>query len=77
MRRIMNNARYGWIAGGSVLVLSGCDPTVRGTVLGGVEGAATVLTTSFVQAFFESLVAEDEGDPTIVKAMDPSDVIFT
>ena len=56
-------------ASGSLFGLSGCDPTVRDTVLSGVESASTVLTTTFLQAFFESLVAEDEGAATIVKAV--------
>jgi len=53
---------------GGLFVLSGCDPTVRDTVLAGVEGASTVLATTFLQAFFESLIATDEGAATIVRA---------
>ncbi len=56
-------------ATGSLFVLSGCDPTVRDTVLSGVQSSATVLTTTFLQAFFESLAAQDEGTATIVKAV--------
>jgi hypothetical protein len=62
---------------GGLLVLSGCDPTVRDTVLAGVEGASTVLSTTFLQAFFESLVAQDEGAATIVRAAVETAQIFT
>jgi hypothetical protein len=58
------------VSGGGLLVLSGCDPTVRDTVLSGVEGATTTLITTFIQAFFESVLApEDEGTVTTVKAI--------
>ena len=58
------------VSGGSLLVLSGCDPTVRDTVLSGVEGATTTLITTFIQAFFESVLSpEDEGTVTTVKAI--------
>jgi hypothetical protein len=58
------------VSGGSLLVLSGCDPTVRDTVLAGLQGATTTLVTTFIQAFFESVLApEDEGTVTTVKAI--------
>ncbi len=58
------------VSGGSLLALSGCDPTVRETVLTGVEGATTTLITTFIRAFFESVLApEDEGTVTTVKAI--------
>ncbi len=69
MRGLLQRGRIGLVAaslGGSVLVLEGCDPNVRTTVLSGVEGASTTLMTTVIQAFFESLLAQDEGDPTIV-----------
>lgn len=50
--------------GSGVFVLTGCDPTVRDTVLGGVEGAASSLSTTFIQAFFESL-AKDPNSSTL------------
>jgi hypothetical protein len=56
-------------AGGSVLVLEGCDMNVRDTVLGGLEGASNALATTFIQAFFESLLTQDEGGPATVKAI--------
>lgn len=51
-------------ASGGMFVLTGCDPTVRDTVLGGVEGAASSLSTTFIQAFFESL-AKDPNSSTL------------
>lgn len=58
------------VSGGSLLVLSGCDPTVRDTVLGGVESATTTILTTFIQAFFQTVLApEDEGTVTTVKAI--------
>src|SRR5262245_8404876 len=53
-----------WTFGGSVLVLQGCDPGVRDTVLGGVESAGTTLATTFIQAFFQSLTAPDDNNTT-------------
>ncbi len=52
-------------AGGSLLVIDGCNPNVRDTVLAGVQSAATGLSTTFIQAFFEGL---EEDDQIIVKA---------
>lgn len=51
-------------ASGGLFVLAGCDPTVRDTVLGGVEGASAALSTTFIQAFFESL-AKDPNSSTL------------
>lgn len=54
-----------WLAAvsvGSPLVLSGCDPQVRDTVLGGVQGASQTLLSTFVQAFFESLTPKEDED---------------
>lgn len=57
------------ISGGGLLALGGCDPTVRETVLGGVESATTTLLTTFITAFFETvLAADEEGTATTVKA---------
>lgn len=70
MRRMFFRAQK-WVllsAAGSTFVLSGCDANVRDTVLAGVESASTVLTTTFLQAFFESLTPADEGAATVVKA---------
>ncbi|MBU0641235.1 MAG: hypothetical protein KKB50_20445 [Planctomycetes bacterium] len=71
MRGLLNRSRF-WLftmmAGGSLFVLEGCDPNVRDTILAGVESSATLLFTTFVQAFFESLTA-DEGTLSTVKAV--------
>lgn len=58
------------VSGGGLLVLEGCDPVVRETILTGVGGAATSLTSTFIQAFFESLMQTDEETQgTTVKAI--------
>lgn len=55
---------------GGLFVLSGCDPTVRDTVLTGVESATTTLVTTFVTAFFESVLSAGDDDAvTTVKAI--------
>ena len=58
------------VSGGGLFVLGGCDPTVRDTVLAGVESATTTLFTTFITAFFESvLTAGDDTTVTTVKAV--------
>lgn len=58
-----------WVAliasGSGLLVLDTCNPNVRGTVLSGVSSAATGLTATFIQAFFEGLAADEEADPVL------------
>ena len=57
------------VSGGGLLVLGGCDPTVRDTVLAGVESASTTLITTFINVFFQTvLTAEDDSTVTTVKA---------
>ncbi len=56
-------------AGGGLLALEGCDTGVRDTVLGGVGTAATTLTSTFIQAFIQSLQADSEETATTVKAL--------
>lgn len=70
MRAWLNRAwmRVALMSSGSVLALGGCDPTVRDTVLGGVESASTTLFSAFIQAFFETL-EEDEGSLTTVRVI--------
>lgn len=73
MRRLLLRGRI-WllsaVSGGSLLVLSGCDPNVRDTVLAGVESATTLLITTFIQAFFQSVLGPgDETTVTTVKAI--------
>jgi hypothetical protein len=75
MRGLLRRGRIWLIAstvGGNVLVLEGCDPTVRETVLGGVESSSTTLVTTFIQAFFESLVApgDDDDQASTVRVFD-------
>ncbi len=54
---------------GSILVLEGCDPAVRESVLTGVNNAATSLATTFIGAFFQSLMNEEEETATTVRAV--------
>lgn len=42
---------------GSGFVLAGCDPAARDSIIGGVEGSATSLLSSFVTAFFDTIRA--------------------
>ena len=56
-------------SGGGLLVLEGCDDTVRETVLGGVESASTTLLTTFLNAFFESVVSDTDNTVTTVRAI--------
>ena len=55
--------------GGGLLALDGCEPAVRDTVLGGVGTAATGLASTFIEAFIQSLMVEDEEAATTVKAI--------
>ncbi len=58
------------VSGGGLFVLSGCDPTVRDTVLAGVESATTTLFTTFITAFFETVLSTgDDSTVTTVKAI--------
>jgi hypothetical protein len=70
MRALLTRGRVWMVtmaAGGGLLVLDGCDATVRDTVLNGVGSAATGLASTFIQAFIQSLQADAEGDtsPTV------------
>jgi len=56
-------------ASGGLFVLSGCDPEVRDSVLSGVESASTTLITTFISAFFKSVLAADDGTVATVKAV--------
>jgi hypothetical protein len=72
MRQLITRGRL-WLltvaSGGSVMVLDSCDPAVRDTILGGVSSAASSLSSTFIQAFFESLLADEEETATIVRAV--------
>jgi len=50
--------------GGSVFQLSGCDPNVRTTLLGGLQTTSQTLATSLISAFFLS-IAPDNADGTL------------
>ena len=54
-------------AAGGLFVMGGCDPNVRDTVLGGVEGATQTIITTFISAFFESVQNDEEGAATTVR----------
>lgn len=56
-------------SGGGLFLLDGCDPNVRDTMLTGVGSAATGLATTFIQAFIQSLMSEEEGAAATVKAI--------
>lgn len=69
MRNMLFRGRM-WLlttAAGGLFVLSGCDPDVRDTVLSGVESATTTLITTFVTAFFESVLTPDDTTAATVK----------
>ena len=72
MRALLIRGRL-WLlsaVSGGVIVLTGCDPNVREDILGGVGSAATQLATTFIGAFFQSLINDaQEGDATTVRAI--------
>lgn len=72
MKAMLIRARF-WLmsvaSGGGLFVLEGCDPTVRDTVLGGVGTAATSLSGTFIQAFIQSLQADDAEQAATVRAI--------
>ncbi len=47
--------------GGSAFQLSGCDPTVRDTVLTGLETTTVNLANTLISAFFISLDDDDDS----------------
>jgi len=51
-------------AGGTVMQLSGCDPTVRGTLVTGLETTTTSLVDTLISAFFTSLNNNSSGTGT-------------
>jgi hypothetical protein len=51
------------LMGGSVLQLGSCDPTVRSTLLTGLEATASTLTQTFITAYFTGLQQNvDDGN---------------
>lgn len=47
--------------GGSAFQIGGCDSTVRGTLLAGLETTTMALTDTLIQVFFSSLEDDAEG----------------
>ncbi|MFQ5494784.1 MAG: hypothetical protein ACE5EX_05330, partial [Phycisphaerae bacterium] len=47
--------------GGSAFQLSSCDPTVRATLLGGLESTTQGLASSLISAFFIGLGSGNDG----------------
>jgi hypothetical protein len=47
--------------GGSAFQLSGCDSSVRTTLLDGLEATSSTLTNALISAFFQSLDDGDDG----------------
>ncbi len=68
MRGLLHRSRV-WVLtvgmAGGVFVLESCDATVRDTVLTGVGSAATGLASTFIQAFIQSLQAQDQTTTTM------------
>jgi len=61
--------RFGWklalvLGGGTVFALDGCDPTVKDTVLGGLQDASTTLADTLIQAFFTKLQTDGQTTST-------------
>jgi hypothetical protein len=72
MRSLFRRSQW-WLltvaSGGSLWALDACDAAVRDTVLNGLGSAATSLSSTFIQAFFQSLMTPDEGAATTVRAI--------
>lgn len=52
------------VVGGSAFQLSGCDPTVRSTLLEGLEATTASLSSALISAFFLSL-QDDSGNGSL------------
>jgi hypothetical protein len=59
-RRLLRWASV-FVVGGSVFQLGSCDPTVRSTLLTGLETTTSALTDTIVSAFFISLQDNEQG----------------
>lgn len=62
-QRIMR-ASAAIMIGGTCFQLGSCDPTVRATLLTGLEATAGTLAQTFVTAFFISLDDDETGQLT-------------
>ncbi len=62
-KRGFNGRLLRWVMtvalGGTVFQLGNCDPTVRSTLLTGLESTTTSLTNTVIQAYFLSLQDDD------------------
>ncbi|HRX84883.1 MAG TPA: hypothetical protein P5572_07690 [Phycisphaerae bacterium] len=58
-RQRMLRATTALLLGGSALQLSSCDPTVRSTLLTGLETTTSTLAQTFISAFFVSLTNDN------------------
>ena len=54
-RQRMLRATAALLVGGSALQIGSCDPTVRATLLTGLETTSSTLAQTFISAFFVSL----------------------
>ncbi|NOX58738.1 MAG: hypothetical protein GXP29_07770 [Planctomycetes bacterium] len=63
-RRMRGKALAALFVGGSVLQLGSCDPTVKNTLLTGLEATASTLTQTFITAFFVGLQDDANGGTT-------------
>lgn len=52
------------MVGGSAFQLSGCDPTVRATLIDGLEATTSSLSSALISAFFLSL-QDDSGNGSL------------
>ncbi|GJM23668.1 MAG: hypothetical protein DHS20C16_00830 [Phycisphaerae bacterium] len=59
--RMKRKAIAALLVGGSVLQLGSCDPTVRSTLLTGLEATASTLTQTFITAYFTGLQEDVDG----------------
>ncbi len=61
LKEIMTWMTLIWM-GGVSFQLSGCDQSIRSTVLGGLEGATDILLLSLTSALFQSLDNRGQDD---------------
>ncbi len=62
LRQRFTRAAMALAIGGSAFQLSGCDPSVRDTLLTGLESTTQTLSSAVISAFFLSLQDGDSGD---------------
>ena len=64
LRQRFSRAAVALLIGGSAFQLTGCDPTVRATLLSGLETTTSTLAQTFITAFFVSLQDDASGGLT-------------